>query len=616
MRRFALSLFAALWPTLAAAAAPANDAPVSREVIECLKTAPAHLGKRACTEQAMKDAVTARERKTNVPALPAAPAPMPIGATPAPHAARPAAPAPTSPATPPPTSPPTPPPTPAVLPLTAPTAAAINVVPITAAVPVPPLTSPAAMSDSASKLPPREQRRPPSLHAPTLPAAAPALENAVLPAKATALALPASAEPATPPLAKVLPPVVPATPTGAAKPTLPAAAAPLAATAVANNPAVPGKAPPAPFESGQLVIYWKDAGDAALGVVVMAREFKLNPASENRLPNLGGVIATFKLTSQREAERVKNILTSRYPTWRIDFHARYLPHQSLRPPPPVPAGVPSLPRQYWSQKIDTATPTAETGRGIRIGIVDTAVDVNAALKNNLLSQRSFLGIGEIAASSAHGSALATLIAGRDDGNAFSGVSPGAALYVAAIMHIQGAETASNTATLVRALDWLLGERVQVVNLSLGGAGDRIMEEVIARLLRSRVIVVAAAGNGGDDAVPSYPAAYPGVIAVTASDAEDQVFTRANRGPYITLTAPGVDVWTPDRGSGRYVSGTSFAAAIVSGAVATMLAKRPALDAAGSRDLLCRHARDLGSPGTDPIFGCGLIQLRATLAAIP
>jgi len=387
-----------------------------------------------------------------------------------------------------------------------------------------------------------------------------------------------------------------------------------------HPPTPPHPPPPAPYESGQLVIYWKDSGDAAIGLAVMAREFKLNPASENRLPNLGGVIATFKLASQREAERVKNLLTARYPSWNIDFHGRYVPHQSTPTPLAKIATLPSSnmprPRLFTASKIDYPLPAPDAGSGIRVGVIDTAVESGAMLKSVSVVRRSFLAAGEISASPTHGTAIAALIAGRDSAAEFSGISPGVSLHVAAIMRIQGGETASNTAALVRALDWLVGERVQIINLSLGGAGDQVMEEAISRVVRARIIIIAAAGNQGEDAVPSYPAAYPGVIAVTASDALDHIFEQANRGSYVALTAPGVDVWVPDKSGGRYVSGTSFAAAVVSGAVAVMLARYPALDASSARELLCQHARDLGSPGIDPVFGCGLIQLSSTIAALP
>lgn len=121
-----------------------------------------------------------------------------------------------------------------------------------------------------------------------------------------------------------------------------------------------------------------------------------------------------------------------------------------------------------------------------------------------------------------------------------------------------------------------------------------------------VAVVAAAGNGGPAAPAMFPAAYPGVIAVTATDSANQVYAQANRGTYLMLTAPGVDVWVPLSAGGRYVSGTSFAAALVSGGIAVKLARNVRSSVVAAE--MCRHASDLGDPGRDPVFGCGLLQL--------
>ena len=100
--------------------------------------------------------------------------------------------------------------------------------------------------------------------------------------------------------------------------------------------------------------------------------------------------------------------------------------------------------------------------------------------------------------------------------------------------------------------------------------------------------------------------------MTATDAADRPYAAANRGDYITLAAPGVDLWVPDNASGHYVSGTSFAAAVVTAGSAWLLAQNPRLDAQALVRRLCRGARDLGAPGVDPVFGCGLLQVRASL----
>jgi len=108
-----------------------------------------------------------------------------------------------------------------------------------------------------------------------------------------------------------------------------------------------------------------------------------------------------------------------------------------------------------------------------------------------------------------------------------------------------------------------------------------------------------------------------VIAVTATDVDDKLFPAANRGNYIAVAAPGVDLLLPAPGSGYQVtSGTSFAAAEVSGAVALLLERNPGLDPATVRRILMSTARDLGPIGLDPQFGAGLVDVYQAILALP
>lgn len=117
--------------------------------------------------------------------------------------------------------------------------------------------------------------------------------------------------------------------------------------------------------------------------------------------------------------------------------------------------------------------------------------------------------------------------------------------------------------------------------------------------------MAAAGNGGADGGLVYPAALPGVIAVAAVDARLRPYRDGTRGSWITLAAPGVEVWVPGRADdgGRYVSGTSFAAPFVTAWVAQRLARGLPVDAA----TLCANAHDVPPAGRDVQTGCGLLQ---------
>jgi subtilisin family serine protease len=133
-----------------------------------------------------------------------------------------------------------------------------------------------------------------------------------------------------------------------------------------------------------------------------------------------------------------------------------------------------------------------------------------------------------------------------------------------------------------------------------------------------VVLIAAAGNNGPSAPPAYPASYPEVIAVTATDANDGLFAQANRGPYVAVAAPGVDILVAAPGA-RYdmTTGTSVAAAHVSGLAALLLEQQPNLTPDALTAVLVRSARDLGVAGRDVHYGAGLVSaLDALNALIP
>ncbi|MCH8152759.1 MAG: S8 family serine peptidase [Planctomycetes bacterium] len=157
-----------------------------------------------------------------------------------------------------------------------------------------------------------------------------------------------------------------------------------------------------------------------------------------------------------------------------------------------------------------------------------------------------------------------------------------------------------------------------INMSLGTHADlEIIEEAVQYAWDSGVTAVAAAGNGGID-LPFYPAAYPEVIGVTGTDANDD-FAGFNFGDWIDVAAPGVEILTCSLpGPSDYTSatsGTSLASPHVAGLVGLMYSVDPTLTPQAVRDLLCENADDLGDPGFDIYFGCGRINAARTIAAI-
>jgi subtilisin family serine protease len=153
-------------------------------------------------------------------------------------------------------------------------------------------------------------------------------------------------------------------------------------------------------------------------------------------------------------------------------------------------------------------------------------------------------------------------------------------------------------------------------MSFTGPHDALLEHGITAASDRGAIIVAAAGNGGPTAPPAYPAAYAPVIAVTAVDHADRRYARANLGRYIALAAPGVDVLTASADHAhRIQSGTSFAAAHVSGIIAMMLEGNADLTADAARGALLATADDLGPPGRDEQYGVGRANAFAALRMI-
>jgi subtilisin family serine protease len=129
-------------------------------------------------------------------------------------------------------------------------------------------------------------------------------------------------------------------------------------------------------------------------------------------------------------------------------------------------------------------------------------------------------------------------------------------------------------------------------------------------------MVAAAGNAGAKSPPLYPAANRNVIAVSATDAQDRLFAASNRGGHIAVSAPGVDIFLPAPDEKYQItSGTSFSAAYISGLVALLLERNPALKPAEVRAILMKTARDLGVPGRDDLFGAGEADAYAAVSAV-
>ena len=382
-------------------------------------------------------------------------------------------------------------------------------------------------------------------------------------------------------------------------------------------------------EPGQLLVLWPDETEARAGLAWLAQNEQLVAAEQHGLPALGGVLALFVLTDDTQARLLRERIRAAQPQWVVDLNARATPqqHDSAGAAAPKPATAPRL----YAHAMLGLTPAVPRPPALRVGVIDTELDPGwlqpsaARLWNGSTVQlRSLLAADDTAAPPTHGQQVAMLLAGVALANGFAGAAPAVELRWAAVMRRTGASIHTDSLRLARALDWLVGQQVQLVNLSAGGAGDDILRTVVGQVLARGVALLAAAGNQPtENAV--YPAAYAGVWAVTAVDAQAQAYAQASRARHVAFAAPGVDVWVPDAvgvpgatassndstmasPAGRYVSGTSFATALASGALARLPASFWQLAPMERKARLCEAAR----PGAPPqaVLGCGLLRFDA------
>jgi subtilisin family serine protease len=270
------------------------------------------------------------------------------------------------------------------------------------------------------------------------------------------------------------------------------------------------------------------------------------------------------------------------------------------------------PAQYANQKLRLAEAhTLAHGANVIVAVIDSGIDIkHPELANSIVETFDALGSGE--GPHVHGTGIAGVIVSHAR---LVGSAP-----LAKLLAIRAFGAASNGAestsyVVLKSLDFAAAHGAQVVNMSFAGPKDTLIERGIAALAAKGIVMIAAAGNAGAKSPPLYPAADAGVIAVSATDAQDKFFPASNRGGYIALAAPGVDIFLPAPDQKyQMASGTSFSAAYVSGIAALMLERNPALKADELRAMLTKSARDLGSPGRDDLFGAGEADAYAAVEA--
>ena len=263
--------------------------------------------------------------------------------------------------------------------------------------------------------------------------------------------------------------------------------------------------------------------------------------------------------------------------------------------------------------------TISRGVGVTVAVIDSGSGPHPDLDANLDAGRTMFGFidsaGEIDVDVAgHGSHVAGIIAAvADNAIGGSGVAPQSRILPIRVLDSLGSGDSKDVSKAVR---FAVDSGVRVINLSLGGATENSeLTKEIQYAVDRNVLVVAAAGNYGADSRPVWPGASDLTIAVTAVDRYNSVTSFDQRGDYIDIAAPGSSILSTASNDYKIQSGTSMAAAFVSGAAALLFAAQPSITAAQVRDVLQRTATDIGAPGRDTTFGHGLVNLVAAFAEL-
>jgi minor extracellular protease Epr len=250
-----------------------------------------------------------------------------------------------------------------------------------------------------------------------------------------------------------------------------------------------------------------------------------------------------------------------------------------------------------------------TGKGIKVAVLDTGISQHEDLSiaggvSFTTYTKSFLD------DNGHGTHVAGIIGARNNNVGVVGVAPDTSLYAVKVLDSNGSGYLSD---IISGIDWAIKNQMDIINLSFGTPEDSVaLKQIVDEAYNKGILIVAAAGNGGNSAgtgdTTEYPAKYKSVIAVSAVDQNNKRGTFSATGSDVEVAAPGVNVLsTYMQNEYAYMSGTSMAAPFVSGTLALLKQANPTLTNIQLREKLEKSALDLGIKGKDNLYGYGLIQ---------
>jgi subtilisin family serine protease len=338
----------------------------------------------------------------------------------------------------------------------------------------------------------------------------------------------------------------------------------------------------------------------------LARRHRLERIGSQNFPLIGSTIGLFRIVDRRPVEIASRDFATEAGVRSVQLNFRYLLQQQKA------ALTEGDPAQYANAKL--RLPQAHTlaqGANVTIAVIDSGIDAKHPELVNAVAD-SFDALGSKEGPHVHGTGIAGAIVAHAR---LMGSAPQARILGIRAFGAAPNGAQSTSFVILKALNYAAEHGAQIINMSFAGPKDPLIERGIAATAARGILMVAASGNAGAKSPPLYPAANANVIAVSATDAQDKLFTASNRGGHIAISAPGVDIFLPAPDEKYQItSGTSFSAAYISGLAALMLERNPALKPDEVRAILMKTARDLGAPGRDDLFGAGAADAFAAVSA--
>ncbi|MGA7789479.1 MAG: S8 family serine peptidase, partial [Xanthobacteraceae bacterium] len=353
------------------------------------------------------------------------------------------------------------------------------------------------------------------------------------------------------------------------------------------------------------------AGTSPQTIADLARRNNLTEIETQSLPLIGTSLYRWRIGGGRSVASIVQALGGENSVASVQPNYLFALQEDAAAPA-MPA-APSHAPQYVLDALQVAEAhKLSTGKNVVVAVIDSEIDVTHPDLTGTIAA-SFDALAGDQSPHPHGTSIAGAIAAH---GRLMGIAPGAEiLAVHAFDDGPGAAKGQATGTsfaIDKGLQWATDNHARIINMSFAGPADPMLARLLAAAFAKGIVLIAAAGNAGPQSEPLYPAADPDVIAVTATDDHDHVFAMANRGRYIAVAAPGVDVFALAPGGTYQMStGTSIAAAHVSGIAALLLEREPSLTPGNIRSVLVATAKQIGPPVPDSAYGAGLVNaLRA------